>query len=39
MSGYSSASMMRDSAMAISAWPTLPAGPSMRITSVAPNAF
>jgi hypothetical protein len=37
-SGNSSASMIGESPILISAWPTLPAGPSMRITSTAPNA-
>jgi hypothetical protein len=39
MSGYSSASMIRESPIRISACPTLPPGAAMRISSVAPNAF
>jgi hypothetical protein len=39
ISGYSSESMMRESPMRISAWPSLPSGPGMRITSAAPKAF
>jgi len=39
ISGYSSASMMRESPILISAWPTSPLGPGMRMISFAPNAF
>ncbi|MND06955.1 hypothetical protein D3C83_286570 [compost metagenome] len=35
----SSASMIRESPIWISAWPTDPPGPGMRMISFAPNAF
>jgi hypothetical protein len=39
MAGCSSASMIRESPILISAWPTLPSGAAMRMISLAPKAF
>ena len=37
MSGCSSASIIIESPMSSSAWPTLPSGPAMRKRSLAPS--
>ena len=39
ISGNSSASMMGESPILISAWPMVSLGPGIRISSTAPNAF